>query len=161
MKVSKYLVNSSWRFVLCYFLQGLWEMTHFKWCFLLILAFLLKQGVGLLGLKSPFTSSIRNNFRSQTQVILQELNTVLPSTKNGVITNQNNFIIDKIEKLIDLRRNEASDMSYLNKLGGEWKLLWTTEKVFQIYLLFILKSSFVGNSFLHSKWSLLFTQQQV
>lgn len=133
-------------------------MASFKWSFLLILAFLLKRGVGLLGLKSPFTFNSRNEFRSQTQVILQELKTVLPTTKNGVITSQNNFIIDKIEKLIDLRRNDVGDVSYLNNLEGEWKLFWTTEKVFLIYLLFTLTNSSVGNPFLHSKWSFLLTQ---
>lgn len=156
--MKEIFVDSAWRFVLSFFLQGLWKMVNFKWSFLLSLAFLLKRGVGLLGLKSPFTFNSRNKFRSQTQVILQELKTVLPTTKNGVITSQNNFIIDKIEKLIDLRRNDVGDVSYLNKLEGEWKLLWTTEKVFLIYLLFTLTNSFVGNPFLHSKWSFLLTQ---
>ena len=74
--------------------------------------------------------------------LIPKLITLTSSTNRGLIKDNNNDIIEIMEQIATTNeRFIKSDKNLINKVNGNWKLLWTTEKE----TLFFAKSGLFGN----------------
>lgn len=69
-------------------------------------------GCGLFGIKSMVSpgGSTKARFLKQTEPILNDLKTSIINKQFGLKTDKNNYIIDKIEEIIEIRREGFPDV---------------------------------------------------